>query len=657
MPPKKGSSTPANANAENSNSPSPSKKNNKKKNSSAIASPANSPSPTPADVSASPPQLSPTPQPSSLLSASIASAQSAPTPTISTTSSAAAAVPSPVSSPPSVASSLLTHSVPISIAKRPSVTGLRGSSAAASVLSRSPAKSFEETMYDRPPVAVTSPPASSAALLDTGKDAEKSTSANSAEVGSGEAGSKPAGGKMKEAYILKAQKKAEKAARRQAAAAAAGGGSGPSGAQGEGGSSAASPVASVTGTPAAAPAPTLPAEAENKRKQSQSGNAAGSVGNRLPLLSHLSQLEKNSAALEDLRAQRNVHPAIISLGVQFSEFLIAGGSARCLAMLAAFKKVISDYSTPQGTSLQRHLTSHIGKQIDYLVLTRSLADSMKTAIRNLKSEITNVSIDLADEDAKEYLKDWIDDFIKEKITVAASAIVFHAMEKIRDWRCYFNFLPFHLILCRSSVVESLLLAAHEKGISFRVIVSDSRPKLEGRVMLKRLAAAGISCTYVLTNALGAVMTKATKLIFGAAAVLSNGAVMSRVGTAVVAMMAHDANIPVMVLCEQYKFTEIVRLDSFVWNEIGDPDELVETRSRSSPPLPSSLMHSAASGESDAKEPILRGWRDIPDLKLLHLYYDVTPASYITLVVCENGCLPSTSVLSVLANVDKENKFK
>jgi translation initiation factor eIF-2B subunit delta len=70
---------------------------------------------------------------------------------------------------------------------------------------------------------------------------------------------------------------------------------------------------------------------------------------------------------------------------------------------------------------------------------------------------------------------------------------------------------------------------------------------------------------------------------------------------------------------------------------GSPDELIE------------------SNRGDTASTILKGWRDVPELKLLHLYYDVTPASYVSLVVCENGCLPSTSVLSVLANLNKEKQ--
>ena len=50
--------------------------------------------------------------------------------------------------------------------------------------------------------------------------------------------------------------------------------------------------------------------------------------------------------------------------------------------------------------------------------------------------------------------------------------------------------------------------------------------------------------------------------------------MSRVGTAVVAMMAHRCNKPVMVCCETYKFNEYSNVDSIGKNELGDPDDLV-----------------------------------------------------------------------------------
>ena len=62
----------------------------------------------------------------------------------------------------------------------------------------------------------------------------------------------------------------------------------------------------------------------------------------------------------------------------------------------------------------------------------------------------------------------------------------------------------------------------------------------------------------------------TKVFIGAHAVLANGCVMSRVGTSQVALVAKAHNVPVLVCCETYKFSERVQTDSFVWNDKRHP---------------------------------------------------------------------------------------
>ena len=70
-----------------------------------------------------------------------------------------------------------------------------------------------------------------------------------------------------------------------------------------------------------------------------------------------------------------------------------------------------------------------------------------------------------------------------------------------------------------------------------------------------------------------------QVMMGAAAVLSNGTVISRVGAAAVAMMAHARSKPVLICCETYKFHEKVQLDSITSNELGDPEQLVAVSGR------------------------------------------------------------------------------
>jgi translation initiation factor eIF-2B subunit delta len=65
------------------------------------------------------------------------------------------------------------------------------------------------------------------------------------------------------------------------------------------------------------------------------------------------------------------------------------------------------------------------------------------------------------------------------------------------------------------------------------------------------------------------LTEVTTVLLGAHSLFSNGAVYSRAGTAMVAMMAKAHNVPVVVCCETYKFSEGVMVDGFSKNELGE----------------------------------------------------------------------------------------
>lgn len=131
-------------------------------------------------------------------------------------------------------------------------------------------------------------------------------------------------------------------------------------------------------------------------------------------------------------------------------------------------------------------------------------------------------------------------------------------------------LRFFLHCNRSSLVQKILLAAHAEGKQFSVIVVDSRPLNEGKTLLKALTSVQppIPCTYTLLSAIPAVISQASTVFLGAHSLHANGAVYSRAGTALVAMMAKAHGIPVLVSCETYKYSETVMLDGFGKNELG-----------------------------------------------------------------------------------------
>lgn len=208
----------------------------------------------------------------------------------------------------------------------------------------------------------------------------------------------------------------------------------------------------------------------------------------------------------------------------------------------------------------------------------------------------------------------------------------------------------------SSVVQRALLEAHTRGTRFRVIVIDSKPLFEGRRLAARLASRGIDVQYALVSAAAHVIKGANKVLLGAHAMMSNGRLYSRVGTALVAMLAHERAIPVIVCCESLKFTDRVALDSVVGNEVAPPEEILTQTERDIIALAQGAsnvvqtLSVAGKGKEGEQEKVVWGEKEVlakfdetPNLQILNVLYDVTPAEYIKMVVTEYGSLPPSSV--------------
>ena len=104
------------------------------------------------------------------------------------------------------------------------------------------------------------------------------------------------------------------------------------------------------------------------------------------------------------------------------------------------------------------------------------------------------------------------------------------------------------------VLERLFITAHEQGYNITVIVVDTCPAFTGRALIKRLSARGVRCIYTLIQGISALVTRATKLFIGASYVLGNGGVVSQMGTSMTAYLASQYKVPVIAVCETYKFT-------------------------------------------------------------------------------------------------------
>jgi len=307
-----------------------------------------------------------------------------------------------------------------------------------------------------------------------------------------------------------------------------------------------------------------------------------------------------------------VHPSFIKLGIQMRNCVVSGSNARCLAFLYALKQTISDFLTPEHKHFPRSFEEHLAPAIDHLMACRPFSVSMINAHKYIMWHVKRLPNIISDGHAKEKLETLINNYIYVHLHMAGKAICIAAQNKISNNDVILTY-------GYSSLIERILTEAHSNNKQFSVIVVDSAPWYEGRQLLHRLVRNNIQCTYVLLSATSFIMTRATKVLLGAHALLANGYVMGRAGSSQIALVAKHFNVPVLVCCETYKFTERVQTDSIVFNELGNENEVMPKEQ----------------------------WSNNRYLTPLCLRYDVTTSDLITAVVTEIAILPCTSVPVVL----------
>lgn len=297
-------------------------------------------------------------------------------------------------------------------------------------------------------------------------------------------------------------------------------------------------------------------------------------------------------------------------------------------MLETFQQVVRDFESTASSSLGfgRELVSFLSPQIQCLDEARLKNVGMGNAIRYLKDQIGRISGNVSLEELKCETLDAIDTFLMDRIHAAQEYIIGKGQTSIRDKDVI-------LVFAKSYLVTQLLLKKKESGCDFRVVVVDSRPKFEGKKTVALLDAAGIPCTYTQLSGLSHVMHEVTKVMLGASAMLRNGNLISRVGTASVALTAKQYRIPVIVCCESYKFSDKVQVESLGMNELSNPSEILD--------------------KSPADTGLVEALQSAPLLQVRNLVYDLTPVSFVDMLLTEFGLVPPTSVPAIMREFRKE----
>ena len=115
--------------------------------------------------------------------------------------------------------------------------------------------------------------------------------------------------------------------------------------------------------------------------------------------------------------------------------------------------------------------------------------------------------------------------------------------------------------CHSTNVSNALVYAKKKGKKFQVYNTETRPLFQGRKTANELRKAGINVTMFVDSAVALAIEKenkkdkiyADKIFLGADALLSSG-IINKIGSGLIAELAHNHKIPFYIVADSWKFS-------------------------------------------------------------------------------------------------------
>ncbi len=252
---------------------------------------------------------------------------------------------------------------------------------------------------------------------------------------------------------------------------------------------------------------------------------------------------------------------------------------------------------------------------NYLLSTRPTAVSLRNAVYYIVNRSRGHNV----EDLRKSIMKNADDFIKRS-EEALETIGRYGAGRIPDGATI-------LTHCNSSAALQCIIQAHRDGKKIKVFNTETRPWLQGHITARTLAKEGIDVTMIVDSAVRYFMRDIDIVVVGADTIASNGAVINKIGTSQIALIAHEARVPFIVCAETYKFSPETVIGKLVKIEERDPSEIANPE-------------------------------EFPGVKFRNPVFDATPPEYVDAIVTEKGVISpylAYEIIKEVMNVGIESK--
>jgi ribose 1,5-bisphosphate isomerase len=287
---------------------------------------------------------------------------------------------------------------------------------------------------------------------------------------------------------------------------------------------------------------------------------------------------------------------------QIRRLEIQGARNVAIAAIKAIQGLASRSEAPTKKDFIRELT----KAKDALFASRATEPLMRNAIRLVinrvdKSEEKNVKrlVEVVSLASEQFLGD-LESSRKRIAEIGAKRIRSNSVV---------------LTHCHSSTVTNLLKRAQYEGKIFEVICTETRPVLQGQVTAKEMLDLGLKTTFIVDSASRFFMNDVDLVLVGADAITSEGNVINKIGTSMVALVAQESRTPFYVVSELLKFDPATVSGDYEKIEERSPNEI---------------------------------WKNPPEgLTIRNPAFDVTRRDFIHGIICEDGMISPHSITEVM----------
>ena len=135
--------------------------------------------------------------------------------------------------------------------------------------------------------------------------------------------------------------------------------------------------------------------------------------------------------------------------------------------------------------------------------------------------------------------------------------------------------------CHSSLVTAILLEAKRQGKHFKVVNTETQPKLQGRKTANELLEAGIEVIHVVDSAMRWAVNKfdVDIILIGADSITSEGTVLNKIGSRLLALVAHEEHVPFYVCSPLLKYNPKTSFGILERIEMRDTAEIWEKKDK------------------------------------------------------------------------------